>query len=478
MTMITNLKQWFLGLICLSGLLMSAQTAQAQCTSCTATLPSGIPSDTIYLDSFPNAVRGQYYEEVANFRFPYSVAGLGSFAPAGSPNINLQSFSITGVSGLPLGLTWTGDQATPMLYDEVSPDTRDGCIRVCGIPQQSGTFTVNVSIVVTTGLLPPQNQNIPVTFVVEPSAGAAFAMDTSAGCAPLTVTFTNLIQTLGNETWAYNWNFGDGTTSTAFAPPAVTYSDSGTYNVNMRAISTLALPRTYLSSVTVTAVGCTDPFNAVDLFLTIGTAAGAVDTVTAFVANTAPPLITNFGTDLDLIAGTSYSIWVQDDDAIASGIPGPADCGTVYFNSDTLLASANPVFNLTNGALSVRVRLTRDTVYQYDTVYTEDIIVVTDCDTTVSVTRYNVSEDVSLQVYPNPTTGDVNLSFELAEAAAEDVQINVYDALGRVVGQQVWAGGQARYNERISLGDYGAGIYIVQMRIGNKQWHKKVVVQK
>jgi len=124
------------------------------------------------------------------------------------------------------------------------------------------------------------------------------------------------------------------------------------------------------------------------------------------------------------------------------------------------------------------VRLTRDTLYQYDTVYTEDIIVITDCDTLINVTRYNVSEDVSLQVYPNPTTGDVNLSFELADAAAEDVQINVYDALGRVVGQQVWAGGQARYNERISLGDYGAGIYIVQMRIGNKQWHKKVVVQK
>ena len=476
MNMTTNVKQWFLGLLCFSGLLFGSSTAEAQCPTCTATLPS-MPADTIYLDSFPNAVKGQYYEEVANFRFPYTTTPLAAVQPGTPTGIALQSFTITGVSGLPLGLTWTGDR-TPMLYNESAPNTRDGCIRVCGTPQQSGTFIVNVSLSVATGILAPQPATIPVTFIVEPDMSAGFSMDTSAGCAPLTVNFTNLIRTLGNETWTYSWNFGNNTTSTAFAPPAVTYADSGRYNISMQAISTLALPRTYLSSVTVTAVGCTDPFGAVDLFLTIGTAAGAVDSVTPFVANTAPPLIFNFGTDIDLTGNTRYSIFVQDDDAIASGIPGPADCGTVTFNSDTLAANGNAVFNLTNGALTVRVRLTRDTLYQMDTVYTEDIVVVTDCDTVIAVNRYTIGDDISLKVYPNPTNGEVNLSFALTESSRQDAHIRIYDALGRVVAHQVLAAGQTEYNEQLSLGQYGTGVYIVQMQVGAKIWHKKVIVQK
>lgn len=481
MNMTTNVKQWFLGLLCFSGLLFGGSTAEAQCPTCTATLPS-MPADTIYLDSFANAVKGQYYDEVANFRFPYTTTPLAAVQPGTPSGIALQSFTITGVSGLPLGLTYTPDR-TPMLYNESSPNTRDGCIRVCGTPQQSGTFIVNVSLSVATGVLAPQPATIPVTFIVEPDMSAGFSMDTSAGCAPLTVNFTNLIRTLGTETWTYNWNFGDGTTSTDSAPTAVTYADSGRYNISMQAISTLALPRTYLSSVTVTAVGCTDPSipflpGVVDLFLTIGTAAGAVDTVTPFALNTAPPLIFNFGTDVVLASNTSYSIFVQDDDAISNGIPGPEDCGTVVFGSDTLSANGNAVFTLTNGALSLRVRLTRDTIFQMDTVYTEDIVVVTDCDTIISVNRYTIGDDISLKVYPNPTSGEVNLSFALAESSRDDAHIRIYDALGRVVAQQVLAAGQTEYNQQLSLGQYGTGVYIVQMQVGTKSWHKKVIVQK
>lgn len=463
-------------MLCFSGMLFGSSAANAQCATCTPMLPT-MPADTIYLDSFANAVKGQPYDEVASFRFPYTTTPLAAVQPGTPSGIALQSFTIIAVTGLPLGLTYTPDRM-PMLYNESAPNTRDGCIRVCGTPQQSGTFIVNVSLMVATGIVAPQPANIPVTFIVEPDMSAGFSMDTSAGCAPLTVGFTNLIRTLGNETWTYNWNFGNGTGATVFAPPAVTYADSGQYTVSMQAISTLALPRTYLSSVTITAVGCTDPFGVVDLFLSISSPASGSDTVTPFVLNTAPPLIFNFGTDISLIGNTRYSIFVQDDDAIASGIPGPADCGTVTFNSDTLAANGNAVFNLTNGALTVRVRLTRDTLYQYDTVYTEDIVVVTDCDTLVSVNHYTIGDDISLKVYPNPTSGEVNLSFALTESSRADAHIRIYDALGRVVAQQVLPAGQSEYNEQLSLGQYGTGVYIVQMQVGTKMWHKKVIVQK
>ncbi len=479
--MFQPLRQWLLGAACIAVYALSATPQlSAQCSSCTATLPSGIPADTIYLDSFPNAQRGVAYEEVANFRFPYTTTPLRAFDPTVPAGINLESFTITAVNGLPLGLTWTGDQPAPMLYDETAPDTRDGCIRVCGTPQQSGTFIVNVSILVATGIVAPVAQNIPVTFIVDPDTSATFSMDTTNGCAPLTVTFTNQVQTLGNETWAYLWNFGDGTTSTDENPAPVTYSDSGQYNVSMRAISTLATPRTFLNSVTVTAVSCTDPFGVVDLFLTVGSSASGTDTVTAFVLNTAPPLITNFGTDIQLVGNTSYSVWVQDDDAVFNGLPGPADCGTVFFNSDTLSAGGalSSIFTLTNGGLTMNVRLTRDTLLEYDTLYTEDIVIANDC--SIGVTQYDFSEKVSLKAFPNPTNGEVTIQFELGEAytSSDDIEVNIIDALGRNLQQHQWAGGQSFYQERIQMGNYAEGIYMVQIRIGNQLMNKRIIVRK
>ena len=55
-------------------------------------------------------------------------------------------FEIQSVTGLPPGLSWTGDRTPPMRYDEVSPDKRDGCITLCGIPAASGTYTINVNL--------------------------------------------------------------------------------------------------------------------------------------------------------------------------------------------------------------------------------------------------------------------------------------------------------------------------------------------
>jgi PKD repeat protein len=63
---------------------------------------------------------------------------------------------------------------------------------------------------------------------------ASFLADNTMSCsAPLTVNFTN--STTGATT--YNWNFGDGSTSTA-ATPAHTYTAAGTYAVQLIATGT------------------------------------------------------------------------------------------------------------------------------------------------------------------------------------------------------------------------------------------------
>jgi len=447
---------------------------QAQCTTCTPNLPT-MPADTIYLDSFPNARKGVYYEQTANFRFPYTTTPLAAVQPGTPSGIALQSFEITGITGLPLGLTYTPDR-TPMIYDEDAPDTRDGCIKVCGIPQQSGTFTVNVSLLVATGVVAPQPANIPITFVVEPDTSATFTMDTSRGCPPLTVNFTNTVQTLGNETWAYNWNFGNGTTSTMENPSAVTYQDTGAYTVSMTAISTLAIPRTFLSSLIVTGVSCTDPFgNAVDLFATVGIVNGAIDTVTAFTLNQNPsiavPIVFNFGQDVQLQADSNYYVWIQDDDAISNGFPGPADCGRIFFSADTTPTR----FTLINGGLTIAVQLTRDTLLQRDTLTTEDIVVVLNCDTT-SVTQYELADNVRFNIFPNPAREQVNISFELNHPTQE-LQVRLFDALGRNIKTEVWNEYSQQFNRTLTLDQLEQGIYMIQIQANGKVYNRKLIIQ-
>jgi len=65
-----------------------------------------------------------------------------------------------------------------------------------------------------------------------PTAGFA-AANTSSCTAPLTVNFTNT----SNGAVSYNWDFGDGGTSTT-ASPAHTYTAAGVYNVQMIATGT------------------------------------------------------------------------------------------------------------------------------------------------------------------------------------------------------------------------------------------------
>ena len=57
---------------------------------------------------------------------------------------------------------------------------------------------------------------------------AAFTADGRDGCAPLTVTFTNI--TVGDAASA-QWEFGDGTTGRSLLAIAHTYAKPGVYSV-------------------------------------------------------------------------------------------------------------------------------------------------------------------------------------------------------------------------------------------------------
>lgn len=448
---------------------LNAQT----CPTCTIVLPN-MPVDTVYLDTFPDARQNEYYEEQLSFRLPMTTTPLIGLdttqnIPAG---INLTAFSVQGISGLPLGMSFTLDRPLPARYDEAAPDTRDGCVTICGTPRQSGVFIVNISVLVETGILAPQPATIPLEFLVLPDTSAGFSMANSNGCAPLTVSFTNNISadTSVGQTATYFWDFGNGQTSTSQNPADVVYSDTGTYEVNYQAVIAESVEQVYISSVRVNGSGCSDLLNGVDLFITITGSQSGTDTVTTYTTDAGTPVTWNFGNNILMVPGTRYEIWVQDDDAIFQGLPGPEDCGRVNFSADTTANS----FTLTNGQLSVLVNLTRNTLIIRDTFATTGFVVAADCNASTDALD---QISASFSVNPNPSTGDVTVQFQSTDTQSDEVSLKISDMLGRTLDSENLGVVNGTFSKSMNLKEFGAGVYLMQLQIGNRLLSKKIIIR-
>jgi gliding motility-associated-like protein len=86
-----------------------------------------------------------------------------------------------------------------------------------------------------------------VTVTINPSMTVSFVADELIGCAPFTVNFTSLVPGA-----IYNWNFGDGGSSSASAPTH-TYLSAGEFSVslNMTNAAGCSGAVTYLDYITV-----------------------------------------------------------------------------------------------------------------------------------------------------------------------------------------------------------------------------------
>lgn len=82
----------------------------------------------------------------------------------------------------------------------------------------------------------------------------------------------------------------------------------------------------------------------------------------------------------------------------------------------------------------------------------------------------------SLQVYPNPTSGLVNLEYNLEQGTA--MKVVVTDLLGKVVMEQTLNVATGLQRETINLGTLGNGMYLLKLDAGKYQATRAVSVNK
>ena len=99
-----------------------------------------------------------------------------------------------------------------------------------------------------------------------------------------------------------------------------------------------------------------------------------------------------------------------------------------------------------------------------------DYFEVVDSGQVSGITDFNVE---SLNIFPNPTNGLVNVNFALSSQT--DVQLEVTNLLGQTVFSKEWNGIQ-RSQSVIDLSRFGNGVYIINLRTDSGNVSRRVNV--
>ena len=346
-------------LICLSLLNCIGLTiySQSGCPDCALSLPDTLGPDTIFLTAAPEGQAGVYYEGDVSFRLPKSTTPVAAVDPDVPPGIGISKITISGVSNVPPGLSW---EASQLEFD--TEELTDGCVRFCGTPLQPGLYLVDVTITARI-LVIEQNANVTIPILIRPAESMTdgFNMVNNSGCGSVEVAFENNVPSNGQAGFSYNWDFGNGNTSTAENPDMQLYDMPGNYPVSYRAL--IDTTGYFLTKVTISAVTCNDLLGGrPDLKVNIFNPEGELFYISDIVMNANTPL--TFEMNIPLDTG-NYVIAITDDD---SGLGGADDqCGSVTFNQNTS-------GNLSDGGLVMRLEILHpvDTVTSSDTVFVYD----------------------------------------------------------------------------------------------------------
>jgi PKD repeat protein len=81
----------------------------------------------------------------------------------------------------------------------------------------------------------------------------------------------------------------------------------------------------------------------------------------------------------------------------------------------------------------------------------------------------------SLEVYPNPTTGDVSVEFDLLGNSAADIRVT--DMRGRVIKELGYDHLNTRFSGTVSLTGLAKGIYTIEIQSGQLKAYRRISLQ-
>lgn len=149
--------------------------------------------------------------------------------------------SICAGNTTPIGVAATGGNGGPYNY-AWAPSSTLSCSN-CPNPNATPAVTTTYTVTVTDNCGSPAITGT-VTVSVLPPLTVSFSADQVAGCAPLTVNFTD---NTSPQSVSWNWNLGGGnmSTSTTTSTPSNTYTAPGTYDVSLSVIDVNGCPGSY-----------------------------------------------------------------------------------------------------------------------------------------------------------------------------------------------------------------------------------------
>lgn len=254
-----------------------------------------------------------------------------------------------------------------------------------------------------------------VTDSIVISSGSITAAYTSVDSA-LVVNFTNT--TVGTAD-SVMWDFGDGNTSTMMNPTH-TYASDGSYTV------------------------CLTVFNMCGSDSTCKTIS-ACDVLAGSIGHTASQDTVNFTYTSTSGTGTSY-MWNF------------GDGNTANTKDATHAYGTNGTFNVTLTIKNV----------------CGDSLVLSD---SVSVTKIGLEDFINagIKVYPNPSNGQFNLSFENSDAQLIDVTVT--DLVGKTIVKKQFSNTVGSFTETINMNGIADGVYILRVNVDGKLLTQKLIVE-